>query len=477
MTAPSKDSLTRGTALGLLSEAMILPTGIVSAAILTRTLGLDLYGLIGVTMAAVSPIAWFLTSIFGMRSSVKIVADASDPLAAASALLRMNLFIGALGGATFFLSAPLIATWLGQPSIVTALRIGALEILLMPLARAHRDALLGTMRYGSAGLAGGVFHVARLAVVIVLLVAGVGIETVVWAHVIGRLAEIWWCRRSLAIPLGLHFRLASKAIARLVAPSFLNAMCLRIIDALDILVLSALGAASTVLGHYSAALMLAQLPRMLNVVVAPGLIVALSKATAARDIGLLTAIREDASRLIASVAALLLVAAGAAPTILLILFGVDFVGGATILSLLLIGGIGIVVFSICSSEYVAVNKAWIPVTVSFPALCVHVALLYLLVPRFGALGAATSTAVTFTAAGITLLVLSRQQIGIRIRHLAVGLVAGALGGGIAALLAAQGVIIVDGITGALIAAGVLFAGGVLDRGIVTRFLGGFGAIG
>jgi hypothetical protein len=37
---------------------------------------------------------------------------------------------------SFFLAAPTLAAWLEQPDIVTALRIGALEVLLMPVARA-----------------------------------------------------------------------------------------------------------------------------------------------------------------------------------------------------------------------------------------------------------------------------------------------------------------------------------------------------
>jgi len=468
VTARARDSLTRGTALGLLSEAMILPTGFVSAAILTRTLGPDLYGLIGVAMAAISPVAWFLVSILGMRSTVKIVADADDPLAAASALLRMNLVIGTMGGALFFWTAPSIAEWLGQAGIVTALRIGALEILLMPVARAHRDALLGLARYGNANVSGGIFHLARLAVVVVLLLMGVGIETVVWAHVAGRLAEIAWCRRSLPVPLTLGFRLMSPAIARLVAPNFLNSVCLRVMDSIDLLLLSALGVASAALGHYSAALMLAQLPRMLNLVVAPGLIVALSRAAAAGDSALVEALREDTSRLIAGASALLLVAAGAAPTLLLVLFGGDFVGGAPVLTLLLAGGVGIIAFVLSAAESVAAGRAWLPLAVSFPALLMHMALLLWLIPLHGATGAATATAASYGVAGTTMLALVGGPKARRVRHLAVGIVAGLAGGVVAAVLSARGAPIVDGLAGATVAAVILYAGGVIDRCIVAR---------
>jgi O-antigen/teichoic acid export membrane protein len=360
----------------------------------------------------------------------------------------------------------------GQPGIVTALRIGALEILLMPVARAHRDALLGTSRYGNAGLTGGVFHFVRLAAVVALLLMGVGIETVVCAHVAGRLAEIAWCRRFLAIPLTGGPAFLPTSLGRLLAPTFLNAICVRIVDSLDILLLSALGASGAVLGHYSAAAMLAQLPRMLNLVVAPGLIVGLTKAGQAGDHGLAAAIREDSARLIATVSALLLVAAGAAPTILLILFGADFVPAAGILRILLAGGVGIIIFVMISAELFAANRPWMPVLISLPMLILSGVLLLTLIPRFGAEGAASATAVSYALAGAVVLWLTRRGAPGRIRHVAIGLGAGAVGGCVAAFLSSQGAPILDGIAGIVVAVALLYAGKVIDRNIVSRFLNG-----
>jgi O-antigen/teichoic acid export membrane protein len=468
------DSLTRGAALGLVSEAMILPTGIVSAAILTRTLGLDLYGLIGVAMAAIAPVAWFVTSVFGMRSTVKIIADAEDPLAAASALVRINLFLGVAGAVLFYLAAPTLAAWLEQPGIVTALRIGALEVLLMPVARAHRDALLGVANYGTAGIAGGVFHVARLTAVVILLLMGVGIETVVLAHVAGRLAEIAWCRLHLPVPLTRGFRISLPAVTRLVAPNFLNSICVRVMDSLDLLMLSALGASAAALGHYSAALMLAQLPRLVNLVVAPGLIVALSKAAAAGDHTLAEALKEDAFRLMAATSALILVAAGAAPTILLILFGREFVDGALVLTILLAGGVGIIVFVMSASEAVAAGKAWWPLAVSLPVLALNLCLLLWLVPALGAVGAATASAVSYSVAGLAMLMMNGAHRTRRARHLIAGLAAGIAGGGLAAILSARGLMVVDGVAGAALALAILLAGGVIDRKILARIAREFG---
>ena len=465
----SKDTLTRGTALGLLSEAMILPTGIVSAAVLTRSLGPDGYGLIGVVMAAISPVAWLITSVLGLRSSVKIVGDANNPLEAASALLRANLILGSIGAVLFAFAAPWIAAALGHPGITLALILGSFEILLMPVARSHRDALVGVRSYSNAGIAGGVFHVARLATIILLLLLGVGIETVVCAHIVGRLGEILWCRAHVPVPLLLKFKLATPATARIVGPTFANAVCLRIADSVDLLLLSALGAGTTVLGHYSAAVMLTQIPRMLNLIVGPGLIVAISSALRAGDTALAAAIREDASRLVAAVLACLLVGAGAAPTVLTVLFGAPFEAGTGILRLLLIGGAGIIVFGITTAEFVAENRPWAPVAISLPMVMLNVALLFVLVPRFGAEGAALATSVAFVASGVASVCLMAEGKGRRVRHLSAGIIAGLAGGGIATGLAAAAFPVLDLATGSLVALLVLSATGVVDREIVLRF--------
>ncbi len=464
------DSLARGTTLGFLAEALILPTGLVSAAVLTRSLGPEGYGLVGVAMAVISPVAWVLTSVFGLRSSVKIIADADAPIAAASALLRVNILIGIVGAAIFALFAPLTATILERPEIIAALMIGALDVLLMPVARSHRDALLGTKAYSRANLAGGVFHVVRLVAVIVLLVLGVGIETVMWAHVAGRLAEIAWCRWHLPVPLRSKHKLATLENARIVGPTFANAIALRIADSVDLLVLSALGVATHLLGHYSAAMMVALIPRMLNLVLGPGLIMAHSSAIKTGDHALAAQIREDTSRLLACVAAVVLAGVGAAPTIMLIIFGPAFVEGADILRCLLMGGVFMLIFGVTTSEFVAENRPWAPFAISLPMVGLLLVLLFVLVPMYGVLGAAASTASAFVFCGLASLALMHSGRSVRLRHLCAGLLAGLVGGGVAAGLAARQMIVIDGLAGIGVAAFVLGATGVLDRRVIERLV-------
>jgi O-antigen/teichoic acid export membrane protein len=99
-------------------------------------------------------------------------------------------------------------------------------------------------------------------------------------------------------------------------------------------------------------------------------------------------------------------------------------------------------------------------------------LLALLIPMFGAEGAAVASSVCFTLAGLAMICLAPQGAQHRWRTLGTGLAAGLAGWLVAATLAARDLIVLDAVAGALVAALILAAGGVLTRDIMARFLGG-----
>ena len=69
-------------ALGVfLAEALILPSGFVTAMYLTRRLGPANYGLFSVAASAAASVAWTASSLFA-RATVKFVSEAQYPAAA-----------------------------------------------------------------------------------------------------------------------------------------------------------------------------------------------------------------------------------------------------------------------------------------------------------------------------------------------------------------------------------------------------------
>src|SRR6187549_291420 len=66
-----------GTILVFLSEALLLPTGLVTAAYLTRRLGSAEYGLLALTVTLVTWLEWTIASLFS-RATIKLVGETAD---------------------------------------------------------------------------------------------------------------------------------------------------------------------------------------------------------------------------------------------------------------------------------------------------------------------------------------------------------------------------------------------------------------
>lgn len=97
---------------------------------------------------------------------------------------------------------------------------------------------------------------------------------------------------------------------------------------------------------------------------------------------------------------------------LLSLFGREFSEGRTVLNLLLISHAVTALLGPVQDLLIMTNRQRFLVPVMIIAACLHVAALLLLVPAFGALGAASATILTSCASGLWLSLLARRETGI-----------------------------------------------------------------
>ena len=77
----------------LLAEGLILPTGLITAAVLTRYLGPTKYGLFTLTSIVVIWIEFCVTSIFA-RATIKLIGDAEDWRPWGAKIVRVHLLTG-----------------------------------------------------------------------------------------------------------------------------------------------------------------------------------------------------------------------------------------------------------------------------------------------------------------------------------------------------------------------------------------------
>ena len=89
-----------GTIRVFLAEALILPTGLLTAAFLTRRLGPEGYGLLTLVATIVSWVEWSITSVFA-RAAVKFVGEAQDWRPVGATVLRLHIMMS--GGAVVVL--------------------------------------------------------------------------------------------------------------------------------------------------------------------------------------------------------------------------------------------------------------------------------------------------------------------------------------------------------------------------------------
>jgi O-antigen/teichoic acid export membrane protein len=165
-----------GGTLGVfLAEALIVPTGLLTAVFLTRRLGPEGYGLFTLAATVVAWIEWSVASVFS-RTAVKALGEADDWRPVGATLLRLLLGAGLGAAALLGLLAGPIATLLDEPTLAPYLYVFALGVPLFGLSYAHRLVLIGTGRFYGRALAGASRWTARLLLIVLLVELGLSVQ-------------------------------------------------------------------------------------------------------------------------------------------------------------------------------------------------------------------------------------------------------------------------------------------------------------
>jgi O-antigen/teichoic acid export membrane protein len=178
-----------GTIWTFLAEALILPTGLVSAAYLTRTLEPDGYGLFSLAATLSSFVAGTTTSLLS-RGSIKAVAEAHDWRPVATTVVRMHVACGVVAALLLVLLARPIAAVLDEPRLAFYLTLFSAEALLFVLSRAHRSVLIGNGAFREQAIPIAIRPLARLLLIIVLVESGLSISGAVLGLVGASLVEL-----------------------------------------------------------------------------------------------------------------------------------------------------------------------------------------------------------------------------------------------------------------------------------------------
>jgi O-antigen/teichoic acid export membrane protein len=464
MRPSPRPSLLRGTAGVLLGDGLLAPTGLLTAAFLTRHLGPEAFGLF--TLAA-TVVAWLEASVASIlnRTTVKYVGDASDWHPVGNAALRLSLWIGVGAALLVTLLAAPLAKALGEPSLGFYFRLFSLQIVFASAASAHRSILAATGGFRAIGIAAAGRWIARMLLIVALVEIGLSIPGAIAGSVLAAAIQLSiarrWVRPSLA-----ERSFSARVLVSHAASLVTFTIGFRVFDRMDLFALKLLGGSARDAGLYGAAQTLALAPRLAAFTAGPLLLATLirlerdGEATEARRLG------RDALRATISLLPFAAIIAASAPDVAGFVYGSSFVATGQPLAILMLAAVAFGVISVATAILIAADEIGAIRRVSLPLILAAAAGHCLLIPRFGTNAAAAVTAggAIFGAWVWTLSACRVAGLTFPFGTLARSSLLSGLASGLTALLPAQGPLLVAKLLGigALVPVGFVLLG-ELDR--------------
>jgi O-antigen/teichoic acid export membrane protein len=396
--------LTDGVVLGFAAELVLLPTGLITAAVLTRTLGPAGYGLFSVAATFITWLAFTTTTLLA-RAAVKFVSEADDWRPVATSVLRWRFVVGCAAFVTVLLGAGAFARLLGAPELAPYLRVFAVDLLLFNLARAYRDVLTGRGRFRSVAAVSLARWLTRLALIVALVRITGSIMGAVLGSVGATVVELLVAERLGSVPIRGRSTIGWSRMWQVAGPLMVYGAAMQLFSKIDLFALSALRGTSADVGLYAAAQNLAVPPGLFALSLAPLLLATLGRLRRAGAEADARRVARDALRVSIALVPLAALIAGTADELVRVVFGPSFAGSGQMLALLFAGGVALVVMSVSVSVVTAMDAQRIVSVLGIGVLAGALVGHLVLIPRYGAAGAAMVTAGMSVAGGLASVIL------------------------------------------------------------------------
>jgi O-antigen/teichoic acid export membrane protein len=376
-----------GTILVFLSEALLVPTGIVVAAFLTRRLSPSEYGLYTLTAMSVIWVEWTIVSIFA-RNTIKLVGEANDWRPIASTSVRMHLLAGCCATILLCLLAAPIAGLLNEPSIARYLRLLSLDVPLFCLAVAHKNILTGKGDFRQRASLGAVRSIARMLLILFFVSMGFSISGALLGIIGASLVELAVSRIFIRPAILSRSALMARQLFDYALPILLFSLSMRVYDKLDLFALKILGGTAAQAGIYGAAQNLSIVPGLFSLAFAPLLLSTITRLLRDGHVAQAKEMGREAMRLVILLLPFAGLMAGAAGEIVALIFGARFAGSAQLLSILIFGALAIVMISVSTAILYAADRPILAFALAGPMLLLAIVGHLILIPRLGPIGAA-----------------------------------------------------------------------------------------
>jgi O-antigen/teichoic acid export membrane protein len=399
-SANPRRHMVEGTIRVFLGEMLLLPTGLLTAAYLTRKLAPEGYGLFTVSAGMVAWIEWSVAAIFA-GAALKLIGEADDWRPIGAAVARLHFVLGGAIALTLWLCASPIAIVLKAPDLAGYLRLFAIDIPIFSLAQAHRSILVGIGGFQQRAMVTAIRWIARLLFIVILVQAGLSIRGAIIGSIGASLIELAYCRFYVQPQLLGRISFPIRQLWGYAVPLLLCAVSMRLLNKLDLFMLQGLRGHAAETGIYGAAQNLTLIPGLFSLSFAPLLQSTLSRMVGDGELGLARRTACDAFRVVIGMLPFAALTSGVAEEIVVCVFGGAFQPASTVLAVLIFGSVGFLGISVATAILTVAGKLRWTVLITAPLVLASIAGNIWLIPKFGVLGAALVTTLVASVGALT----------------------------------------------------------------------------
>lgn len=393
---PQRQSRVTGAVALMISQAVVLFLGYITHPWIGRLLGPEAYGIYGLVLAVQSIVSLILT--LGVPSSIsRFVARHEDQ---AQSILKKTLILQtgvALSVSLLtFLLAPVIAHLLQDDFLTHLIQFVALVIFLQAFYNIYTQFFSGMHLFTRQALLTSFYAVTKLIGAISLIYV-INIYGAFSGFALGGLAAAilgWFWTRNVGgnKPTSLTI----KDFLSFAGVYVLILLGLQLVMSLDLFMVKAFLDSDSQAGFYNAASTLARIPYILLQAIAFILLPSVSSLTkpgASHDKAA-TFIRDTLRYLIALIVPAIGLAAATSKSLITLFYSSKYISAAPALTILMVGLGALAFFLLVVNIVAGAGRAKVGFIFTTGMVVISAALGFILIPRFGLLGAAWQTTIT-----------------------------------------------------------------------------------
>jgi len=382
--------ITVGTLQGFVASSLSLPTGILTAAFLSRILGPANYGALTVAASIIVWIEGTITMGFS-QAAVKFVAEAEDWRSVSTRFLQVQLLVSL--GAAFFLAifAPTLASWLDSPELSYYLRLFSLGIPFSALFIIHQSILVGRGLFGSRALLIAAYWLSRMVLIFLFVGLWPSVSSAIMALIVSIVLVFIGSRFFVNPTLTGNSNLSFNNLWDFTLPLFFYAVGISLFNRLDLFFVKGLSGIPQAAGFYGAAQNLTIVPALFMASLSPLLLSKLTQLCSQDQKESAKEMIQKAIRLTFSLLPFAGMSAGAATEVVVVIYGRSFSPAGQILGILIFAALGVSMIVVSSSAFIAAGRPELTFYLIFPIVVLAFGAHFIFVPRFGSIGAAVVT--------------------------------------------------------------------------------------